>query len=148
MGIEAAFDGRIGGPQIVRTSAKGNRWVSISVAVVTGEENPEWISVACFGDVMDELPNDLAKGERIYVEGKLKISRYTDKHGEQRASLQLSASRIIVLDRIGRRRSITRAHPMTTFRSLQRMRHEPAWQHCGGRQRGAWAEHPEDDASL
>lgn len=103
MTIEAAFDGRVGKGQVVRTSAKGNRWLSLSVAVTTDAAKPEWISVACFGAVMESLPDDLVSGERVYCEGKLKVSRYVGKDGEPRASLQLSATRVLVLDRIGRR---------------------------------------------
>jgi single-stranded DNA-binding protein len=102
--IECAFDGRLGGPQMVRTCQKGNRWLSLSLAVTVGDEKPEWVSVALFGEVMDSLPDDLVKGERIYVEGRLKVSRYCDKRsGETRANLQVSATRALLLDRIGRR---------------------------------------------
>jgi single-strand DNA-binding protein len=87
-----------------RTSAKGNRWLALSVAVATGEERAEWISVSVFGDLLEAVPDDLTKGERLYVEGKLKVSRFTDKRsGEARANLQVSATRLLVLDRIGRR---------------------------------------------
>lgn len=103
MAIETAFDGRLGGPQLIRTSVKGKRWMSISLAVDTGSERPEWISVALFGDVMESLPEDLCKGERVYVEGRLKVNRYTGKDGVERSNLQVSATRALLLDRIGRR---------------------------------------------
>jgi single-strand DNA-binding protein len=103
--IECAFTGRVGKPPETRATAKGTAWKSVSLAVDTGSEAPpEWISVAAFGDLADELPADLVSGERLYVEGKLRVSRWQTKDGEQRATLQVNATRVLVLDRIGRRR--------------------------------------------
>jgi single-strand DNA-binding protein len=104
MAIEVALDGRLGIPRPVQTSAKGTRWRCLNVAVRTGgADDPEWVSVACFGEMLDSLPDDLIKGEKIYAEDKLSISRFTDRTGAMRASLQVKATRVLVLDRIGRR---------------------------------------------
>ncbi|MGH3632307.1 MAG: single-stranded DNA-binding protein, partial [Sciscionella sp.] len=35
--------------------------------------------VSVFGEMMEELPDDLAKGERVYIEGKLRVSRWIDQ---------------------------------------------------------------------
>lgn len=99
--ILAAFDGRLGGAPQMRTTGKGQPWTSFSVAVGRGDET-EWVSVSAFGELATELPDDLSKGERLYCEGRLTISRW-EKGGELRANLRLAASRILVLDRIGRR---------------------------------------------
>jgi single-stranded DNA-binding protein len=66
-----------------------------------GDET-EWLSASAFGDLAAELPDDLVKGERVYCEGRLTIA-YWEKGGERRATLRVAASRILVLDRIGRR---------------------------------------------
>jgi single-stranded DNA-binding protein len=61
----------------------------------------EWVvSVSAFGELATELPDDLAKGERVYCEGRLTVSRW-EKDGELRANLRLAGSRILMLDRIG-----------------------------------------------
>ena len=101
MTIEAAFDGRLGNAPQARTSASGKAWKSLSLAVSRGD-NIEWVSIAAFDELAAILPPDLEKGERIYVEGKLKLSRW-QKDGVDRVSLHVAASRIEVLDRIGRR---------------------------------------------
>jgi len=69
--IEAAFDGRLGSPPRSRTSATGKAWTSFSLAV-KNDVGTEWINVSAFNKVAAELPTDLEKGERLYVEGKLK----------------------------------------------------------------------------
>jgi single-stranded DNA-binding protein len=79
--ILAAFDGRLGAaPQI-----QGQPWATFSVAVGRGDET-EWLSVSAFGDLATGLPDDLAKGERVYCEGRLTISRW-EKDGDLRATL-------------------------------------------------------------
>ena len=104
--MEVAFTGRLGQPPQHRTSANGKRWVSFSLAVGSGE-GTEWVKVAVFEPLADELPSDLGKGERLYVEGKLKLNRWEDAKGP-RSGLQVAASTVLVLDRIGRRRKPAR----------------------------------------
>jgi single-stranded DNA-binding protein len=99
--ILAAFDGRLGAAPQMRSTGQSQPWATFSVAVGHGAET-EWVSVSAFGELATELPDDLAKGERVYCEGRLTVSRW-EKGGEQRANLRLAASRILVLDRIGRR---------------------------------------------
>jgi len=106
MSIECAVTGRLGQQPQHRTSAGGKRWTSFSLAVGSGDEH-EWVQVAVFEPLVDELPPDLEKGEKVYVEGKLKLHRWEDAKGA-RSSLQVAASRVLVLDRIGRRRKAAR----------------------------------------
>jgi len=106
MGIEVAFDGRLGSPPQSRTSAAGKVWKSFSLAV-KNDVGTEWINVLAFNNVAAELPPDLEKGERLYVEGKLMVNRW-QKASIERVTLQVVGRRILVLDRIGRRRRRTR----------------------------------------
>jgi single-stranded DNA-binding protein len=103
MGIEVALDGRLGGAPQARVSAGGTAWVSFSLAAGGHGEETEWVSVAVFGDVAAGLPGDLNKGERVYVEGKLSVWRREGPTGAK-ASLSVAATRVEVLDRIGRHR--------------------------------------------
>jgi single-strand DNA-binding protein len=104
MTIEVALDGRVGGTPTIRIGPTGKQWLSLSLAVNTGDDKPEWVSVALFGEPVEGLPDDLAKGARVYVDGKLRMNRWVDKAGGARASLQVAATRALLLDRIGRRR--------------------------------------------
>src|SRR5678810_1084473 len=102
MTIETAFTGRLGN-QMQRHTKKGDKFLTLSVAV-NFNEGPEWVNVAVFKPVLDELPDELIKGEQIYVEGKLKVNRWENAEGKH-ANLAVTASRVDVLNRIGRRRA-------------------------------------------
>jgi single-stranded DNA-binding protein len=107
MAIEVALDGRLGNPPQSRTSPAGKPWTSFSLAADVQGEDTEWVSVAAFGDVAAGLPSDLSKGERLYVEGKLTVWRHKGPGG-LKASLSVAATRVEVLDRIGKRRRRSR----------------------------------------
>jgi single stranded DNA-binding protein len=102
--IEVALEGRVGSSIVQRFTSKGVRWLAISVAVQAGGkgDRPEWVSIAVFSPLADAVPEDLAKGEKIYCEGKLRLNRWENAEGA-RANLQVTASRFDVLGRIGRR---------------------------------------------
>ena len=104
MSIECAFEGRVGGSIVVRHTNAGKRWVSFSLAAKAGKDGEaEWVNVAVFEPLASEIPDDLGKGERVYVEGKLRVNRWEATEGT-RCNLQVAASHVLVLDRIGRRR--------------------------------------------
>lgn len=106
MSIECAITGRLGQAVQHRTTSGGKRWASFSLAVGTGDET-EWVQVSVFEPLLDELPADLVKGEKLYCEGKLKLNRWEGTEGPK-ARLQVAASTVLALDRIGRRRKTTR----------------------------------------
>lgn len=100
--IEAAVLGRLGSSQMRRRTHAGKPFLTLSLAV-QGEPT-EWVNVAVFEPLLHELPDELLTGERCYAEGKVKLNRWKNKHGEACANLQLTASKFLALDRIGRRR--------------------------------------------
>lgn len=104
MPIRVAFEGRLGGPQMVRTSDNGTRYLTINLAVNEAGADPEWVSVVLFDGMIKALPDDLSKGERIYIEGKLKLNRYKNKNGADCSNLRVNATHASVLDRIGRKK--------------------------------------------
>ena len=99
--IECAFSGKLGKAPSIRTSAAGNRWMSFPVAV-GNDDDTEWVSVAVFGDTIDQLAH-LEVGARVYVEGRLRLNRY-EKDGEQRSSLNVAASLVQPMGQIGKRK--------------------------------------------
>src|SRR5262245_24120783 len=121
MTIECAFDGRLGSAPTWRGTEAGKGWAALSIAVKGADKDgdAEWINVAVFQPLANELPDDLGKGERLYVEGKLRVSRWEGTEGP-RYSLQVTATRILVLDRIGRkRRKKPRANTQEAEHELQ-----------------------------
>ena len=84
--IEAAFIGRLGQDHELKTSAAGKPWARLSVAVGVGDE-AQWVSVAVFGEAAERLCAALEKGNKVYVEGTLRLREWTGKGGEKRTGL-------------------------------------------------------------
>ena len=87
-----------------RYTAAGKPYVTLSLAVQPkGVGAPEWVQVSVFEPLLAELPDPLLRGDRCYCEGKARVKRWQSKNGANKASLQITATRFEVLDRIGRR---------------------------------------------
>ena len=106
--IECAFDGRLGAAPQTRTTSAGKPMATFSVAVGRGDETL-WLSVAVFDSLVSDLPEDLGKGERVYCEGRLSLSTW-EKDGVERTTLRVAATKVLALDRIGRRRKRRRSN--------------------------------------
>jgi single-strand DNA-binding protein len=99
--IESAFIGRVGQDPELKTSAAGKPWARFSVAVGR-EDETQWVSVAVFGEAAQRLCQALHKGDRLYVEGTLRLSEWTGRDGEKRTGLSVAASKAEKLGAIGR----------------------------------------------
>ena len=100
--IEVAALGATRGAPIARSTQTGKRYLTLDIGVRgKGSTETEWLNVSAFETVADAIPDDLGKGERVYVEGKARINRWSTKDGQPRVSLQVTASKVLVLDRIG-----------------------------------------------
>jgi len=109
-GIEATFTGRLGKAPEQRLTRDDKPWLRFSVAVSQGGDGTEWINVTVFGELVEELPDDLEAGERLRVEGRLKLSRWEGRDGP-RSNLQVNASAIELLDRAASSRKASRRKP-------------------------------------
>jgi single-stranded DNA-binding protein len=89
-------------PQL-KTSAAGKQWLSLSLAVDNGEEQPQWVQVAIFGDRALELAG-IEKRSKLYIEGRLTL-RTWQQGGETRAGLSVAAWKAELLGQIGRRKA-------------------------------------------
>jgi single-strand DNA-binding protein len=96
--IDALLTGRLVKPPERRLTKAGKPWVSLRLAVAQGNDDPEWVTVTVFGDLVDELPGDLEKGETIRVSGRLTLNRWQG-HDGPRSCLQVNAKLIDALDR-------------------------------------------------
>ncbi|MFY4731411.1 single-stranded DNA-binding protein [Nitrospira sp. BLG_2] len=65
----------------------------------TGEdrEETEWHRVIFFGKLAEIASNYVKKGEKLFIEGRLKTSKYTGKDGIERASTQIVANNMQLL---------------------------------------------------
>jgi single-strand DNA-binding protein len=102
-GIEAALIARLGKEPELRRSRDGKPWLPLNVAVGEGDDT-QWLAVTVFGDRAQELAGVLHKGDRIYVEGRLRLENWTGQDGQPRSGLKLAAWKIERLGEIGRNR--------------------------------------------
>lgn len=102
--IEAAFIGRLGQDPELKTSAAGKPWARLQLAVGPNDET-QWVSVATFGEIAERLCASLHKGDKVYVEGTLRLTEWTGRDGEKRTGLAVAAWKADKLGAIGRSRS-------------------------------------------
>ena len=108
--IECAFTGRLGSDPELRTSKADKPWCRLSIAVGEGDD-VQWVSVAAFGDVAERVCEQLAKGDRAYVEGTLRLNEWTDREGLTRHGLQVAAWKVEALGKIGRQKPKPQGNP-------------------------------------
>lgn len=92
--------GNLGNDPELRYSQSGSAMCSISVATseswkdkATGEqkERTEWHRVKFFGKQAEIAGEYLKKGSQVYVEGKLRTDKYTDKSGVEKYTTDIYA---------------------------------------------------------
>jgi single-strand DNA-binding protein len=90
--------GNLGQDPEVRYTQSGDAVVNLSVATTekwkdkaTGQvkENTEWHKVGIFGKPAEVAAQYLKKGSQIYVEGRLKYKKYTDKNGIEKVNAEI-----------------------------------------------------------
>ena len=93
--------GNLGSDPIKRATASGMSVCNLSVATnegktVNGEWQPhtEWHNVSVFGKTADACANNLAKGSKVTIRGKLRTRKFTDKDGNDRKATEIVADEI------------------------------------------------------
>jgi single-stranded DNA-binding protein len=87
-GIECAFLGALGRDAEPKTSKAGKAYLRLNVRVGDGD-GAQFVSVLAFDDRAIEAGASFVKGARVYVEGRLSTSEWTDQKGEKRLSLSV-----------------------------------------------------------
>ena len=57
----------------------------------------EWHNVAVWGRLADVVDKYVTKGTQVYVEGKIKSEKYTDKEGNEKYATRILASSLQLL---------------------------------------------------
>lgn len=91
----------------MRYTPNGSMVVNFSLAVNSYRNSPdgdqiqetEWFRVACWNKTAESVNQFLQKGQRCFVEGRFRSSNYTANDGTQRQSNEVTAFRVIFLDR-------------------------------------------------
>lgn len=110
-GIEAAFTGRLGRDPELKMVKQGTM-AMVTLAVAVDEAPPKegqeakstWINTKLFGDKAQAAADTLAKGDRVYCEGRLSLDEWTAGDGTQRHGLSCLANVAQPLGKIGNRR--------------------------------------------
>jgi single-strand DNA-binding protein len=64
------------------------------------KEETEWFRISVWGKQAESCNQFLSKGKRVYVEGRLHSRSWEGQDGQMRTSLEVSANRVIFLDRV------------------------------------------------
>jgi single-strand DNA-binding protein len=101
--------GNLGRDPEMRYTPSGQAVTSFSVASSrryrTGDgeqrEETEWFNVSAFGRLSEICNQYLTRGQQVYVEGRLRGRSYTDRDGQPRYSLEITATEMQMLGRRG-----------------------------------------------
>jgi single-strand DNA-binding protein len=98
--IECAFTARVASVTPLKTSAAGKPRAAFKAAV--GQDDAvQWVRVALFGEIAQQLMPTLQKGDKVYVEGTLRLDRWKNDAGEERSGLSVAAWKCERLAQIG-----------------------------------------------
>jgi len=110
MYAKAQVIGNLGRDPETRYTKSGTMNVSFSIASTRRfndqsgqqQERTTWFRVTAWGklaETLDRLAQDgsLAKGQRVFVNGRLEQSEYTTQAGENRTSLDITAEDVLMM---------------------------------------------------
>lgn len=61
------------------------------------QDHTEWHSIVFFGKLAEVVEQYTSKGDRIYLEGKLRTTSYEDDNGNKKYSTQIVADELVLL---------------------------------------------------
>ena len=94
--------GRLAQEPDARYTNSGKAVTAFSVAVsrwVSGAEQTDFIPVVTWDKLAEACGNNLAKGRRVLVEGRLQLRSYETEGGEKRRVAEVVAERVEFLER-------------------------------------------------
>lgn len=102
---KASIIGNLGNDPDMRYTKGDTAVCNISVATTErwknkdGErvEETEWHRVVAFGKLAEIMGEYLRKGSQVYIEGKIKTEKYTDKDGVEKYSTKIYANEMKML---------------------------------------------------
>lgn len=98
--------GNVGRDPEQRYTPNGTMVVSFSVAVNNRRRNPdgsfqeetEWFRITCFGRQAEFAQQYITKGRVVFVDGRLRVDRWTGQDGSPRYTLDVVASDVQTVD--------------------------------------------------
>lgn len=85
----------------LKSRANGDMMVNFTLAVQRrrGDDGADFIRCTAFGKTAELISNYVKKGNRIGVEGRIEVSKYTDKNGQNQYSTKVVVAHIDLLER-------------------------------------------------
>ena len=93
------FIGRLGKDPEVRYGASGDAIAGLTLAVGSTwkdkagakQESTEWVNITAFGKLGEICGEYLKKGSQVFISGRMKTDKYTDKQGVEKYSTKIIA---------------------------------------------------------
>lgn len=97
---QCQFIGRLGKDPEMRYMQSGEALASFSIAVGSkwkdkqgeAKESTEWVNITAFGKLAEICGEYLKKGSQVFVSGRMKTDKYTDKDGLEKYSTKVVIS--------------------------------------------------------
>ena len=99
---QCSFIGRLGADPEGRALANGDAVSSFRIAVgwkTKEKEGAEWVPVVAFGKLAEICNDYLQKGGQVFVQGRFRTRKWTDKEGIDRYTTEIIAETIQMLSR-------------------------------------------------
>ncbi|MGH7476343.1 MAG: single-stranded DNA-binding protein [Longimicrobiales bacterium] len=98
----ALLIGNVGAAPEVRTTASGRRVATFSVATGRRAREPavertDWHHVVAWDELAREVERTIARGDRVWIEGRLEYRSWTDRTGRERHATEVVAEDLILL---------------------------------------------------
>jgi single-strand DNA-binding protein len=113
--------GRVGKDPEVKNLSAETSVASFSVATTFRkskvDEDTEWHRIVAWDRLADVVGKYAKKGDLIYVEGRLRTRKWTDKSGNERDTTEIIAERIQLIGRTAKREDVEQkpaAEPVDT----------------------------------
>ena len=111
--LEVQAIGNLGSDPEMRYTPNGDPVTSFSLACDTGKDKTTWVKVSCWRQLADLANEHLAKGKKVFVRGRVRVSDYTDREGEKRYSLDVTADVLKFLSPAPQREAILQSEVET-----------------------------------
>lgn len=100
--------GHLGADPETRTTGTGTTVANLRLATSERvkkddqwQDHTEWHRVVCFGRTAENVTKYLKKGRQVYVEGRIRTNKWTDKEGHERYTTEVIADQIHFLGQGG-----------------------------------------------
>ena len=97
--------GRLTKDPKVKVTSTGKTTTSFSLAVdrpfsgKDGQKEVDFINIVAWNKTAEVVGNNVSKGQRLLVEGRLQIRKYLDEQGQNRAVSEVIADRVEFIER-------------------------------------------------